>query len=67
MAVQQRSKKMDERIKSTAMLLLTKYIQRELPQIVPYLHKVIHVEVDGYWWVIHPDRTYCICRLEEIF
>ena len=49
------------------MLLLTKYIQRELPQIVPYLHKVIHVEVDGYWWVIHPDRTYCICRLEEIF
>ena len=48
------------------MLLLTKYLRRELPQIVPYLNKVLHVEVDGYWWVIHPDRTYCVCRLDEI-
>jgi hypothetical protein len=47
-------------------LLLTKYLQREIPQIVPYLNGVIHVEVDGYWWVIHPDRTYLLCPLEEI-
>jgi len=48
------------------MLLLTKYLERELPQIVVYLNNVIHVEVDGYWWVIHPDRTYLLCPLEEI-
>ncbi|MBW1982234.1 MAG: hypothetical protein JRJ12_13535 [Deltaproteobacteria bacterium] len=49
------------------MLILTEYLRKELPQIVPYLHRVIHVEVDGYWWVVHPDHTYCVCPLEEIF
>jgi len=57
----------DESSRSAVMLILTEYLRKELPQIVPYLHRVIHVEVDGYWWVVHPDHTYCVCPLEEIF
>ncbi|MBW2071482.1 MAG: hypothetical protein JRI89_09515 [Deltaproteobacteria bacterium] len=48
------------------MLILTEYLRREIPQIVPYLRRVIHVEVDGYWWVIHPHYTYCFCRMQEM-